>query len=503
MNRATSATPSGTEAFAAEADLVESAYAPLGRTGLVVSRIGFGGYRIDDRHPPHREALASALLQGVNLIDTSSNYADGHSELLIGQLLGEMFAAGKASREGLVVVSKAGYAQGSNLVLAREREAEGRPFPDMVKLAPELWHSIAPAWLEEQLTRSLERLALPALDVLLLHNPEYFLKDARARGVPLPEARAELDRRIRLAFTHLEAECDAGRIGCYGVSSNTFGAAADDPEATSLTRMLAIAEDLAASRGKFHRFALIELPLNLLETGPATVKKEGPGGDRTVLQFARERGLAVLANRPLNAFAGSRMVRLADLPELRSPLPFADALDEVDALEAIFATDFAPRIRIQGEGPRPEDLFRWGQGLADAPAQLTGLENWTALQADRIGPQTNAALTAVARAFGSDPSFQAWANRYVGALDTLLGSISAEVVRRAREQAAALRRKLEPKVPPAWRTTSFSRQAIAAVLGAEGVTSVLVGMREKAYVEDALGAVVLPPPADPVLWLSP
>jgi aryl-alcohol dehydrogenase-like predicted oxidoreductase len=497
MDRATLATPGGTSAFAAGADLVESAYAPLGRTGLVVSRLGFGAYRVDDRVPAQSDALASALLQGVNLVDTSSNYTDGHSETLVGQVVGQVIAAGKATRDGLVVVSKAGYAQGENLARAKEREAKGAPFADMVKLAPELWHSIAPEWLEDQLTRSLERLGLAALDVLLLHNPEYFLNDAKKRGVPLAEARAAFDDRIRRAFERLEEEADRGRIGWYGVSSNTFGAADDEAEATSVTRMLAIARDVARARGKDpddHRFAVIELPLNLLEPAVATVRKEGPDGKQTVLEFAREHGLGVLANRPLNAFVQDRLVRLAEPAELRAPIAFADALEEVRAIEAIFREDFAPRIQVEGQGPRPEQLFRWGEGLAHAPDQVTGLEHWAALQGQVIGPQTNAALSALARAFGGNPAFQAWASRYVDALDALIGSISAELVARARRRAEELRRRLEPSVPPPWRQVSLSRQAIAAVLGVEGVTAALVGMRRKEYVEDALGAVALPRP---------
>ena len=39
---------------------------------------------------------------------------------------------------------------------------------------------------------------------------------------------------------------------------------------------------------------------------------------------------------------------------------------------------------------------------------------------------------------------------------------------------------------------SLSRQAIATVLSTDGVTAVLVGMRRKPYVDDALGAVALP-----------
>jgi aryl-alcohol dehydrogenase-like predicted oxidoreductase len=51
-----------------------AAYGPLGATGLIVSRLGFGGYRVDDETPEHRAALERALQAGVNLIDTSSNY---------------------------------------------------------------------------------------------------------------------------------------------------------------------------------------------------------------------------------------------------------------------------------------------------------------------------------------------------------------------------------------------------------------------------------------------
>ena len=59
--------------------LPASAYGPLGRIHSRVSRVGFGGYRVDDRSDVHREALREALVAGVSLVDTSTNYADGHS----------------------------------------------------------------------------------------------------------------------------------------------------------------------------------------------------------------------------------------------------------------------------------------------------------------------------------------------------------------------------------------------------------------------------------------
>jgi aryl-alcohol dehydrogenase-like predicted oxidoreductase len=47
-----------------------------------------------------------ALLGGVNLIDTSTNYADGSSETYIGNVLA------RHRREELIVISKVGHVQG-------------------------------------------------------------------------------------------------------------------------------------------------------------------------------------------------------------------------------------------------------------------------------------------------------------------------------------------------------------------------------------------------------
>jgi aryl-alcohol dehydrogenase-like predicted oxidoreductase len=82
--------------------------------------------------------LVYALQQGINLIDTSSNYADGGSERLVGQVLADL--ADEVSREAVVVVSKVGYLQGQNYALSQERKEAGRPFPDLVEYASGLEH---------------------------------------------------------------------------------------------------------------------------------------------------------------------------------------------------------------------------------------------------------------------------------------------------------------------------------------------------------------------------
>jgi len=303
-------------------------YTPLGRSGLKVSQAGFGGYRIDSAVRRHKKALYAAIRSGINLIDTSTNYADGGSETLVGQVLEELTALGEVNRRQIIVISKVGYLQGENFALSQQRKNEGRPFQDLVAYGRGLAHCIHPEFIEDQLTRSLARLKLKTLDGYLLHNPEYYLGWARKSGLPLKSAQSEYYRRIRAAFEQLEKEVDKGRIRFYGISSNTFPGAASDPEFTCLETVWEIAGAVSAD----HHFSVVQMPFNLLESG-AVLEVNQPGG-KSALVFAAERGLGFLINRPLNAFAAGRLFRLADLPAEEASRELSrirSAVDDADA----------------------------------------------------------------------------------------------------------------------------------------------------------------------------
>jgi hypothetical protein len=157
------ATPQGTGTYVANilasariARLSSHGYTALGSTGLTTSRIGFGGYRISLGVDDHRNALEKALQEGCNLIDTSTNYADGQSERLVGTVVKDLIAKRFISREQIIIVSKIGYVQGNNLAQAEAREEAGKPFPEMVKYGEGIWHCLHPEFLEEQLILSLD-----------------------------------------------------------------------------------------------------------------------------------------------------------------------------------------------------------------------------------------------------------------------------------------------------------------------------------------------------------
>jgi uncharacterized protein len=470
------ATPEGTRRRAGD----RPGYRVLGATELSVSIVGFGGYRTGRVDPAHREALRAALAAGVNLIDTSSNYQLGDSERLIGEVLAE----GSVPRDEVVVVSKVGYVQGPNLELAREREAAGRPFPEMVKYAEGVWHCISPEFVEDQLGRALDRLEIDTIDVLLLHNPEYFLSDAAHHpgDRPLEETRALFYDRLDRAFDHLDGAVRDGRIGAYGVSSNTCVSPADDPEATSVTRM----DD--ASSG---RMEVLQLPYNLLETGALLERNTTEG---TALEAAMARDLGVLVNRPLNATApgGRGLIRLADPPRPGEPGSDRALRARVDALGR--SEDELAAAIPGAEPPRVASLLqeRWEEiGFPQAWSQFFRAE---------LVPEARRGLGALMARVGGRPSADQVRRlqAYQEALNALVERLQDRAGRQDPRLAASIRAALEPHLPPELRGESLSRLAIDFVASSPGVTCVLNGMRHPAYVADAVGVMTLPPIPDVV-----
>ncbi len=122
-------------------------YRRLGKTGLEVSEVGFGGWSIGgkDYGPTYdRESLAAirrALDLGVTFFDTADMYGDGRSERLLGEAL-----AGLGGR--VVIATKGGYDVARGMVKDFSR-----------------------AHLEAAVHASLRRLKVGIIDLYQLHNP--------------------------------------------------------------------------------------------------------------------------------------------------------------------------------------------------------------------------------------------------------------------------------------------------------------------------------------------
>jgi len=402
-----------------------------------INRIGFGTYRTSLNVEEHFEALKYALESGIGLIDTSANYMDGEAEKLIGKVLRSV----DIPREALTIVSKGGYIQGKNM----ERYRESTP-PEVVRYDKSCYHSIHPLFLKEQIELTLNRLRVDYIDIYLLHNPEYYLMDAiREVGADTIAHHKEMQRRIYEAFIHLEKEVAFGRIRGYGISSNSFAKKEEDPHFLEYKFLIDFAEAAAKAVGNpKHSLKALQLPMNYYEQdGEACAK------------WAKEQGLSVLINRPLNAFDGKQMIRLA---EYQKP---ADYITYLNIIKALIESHKAQALNsFIDELDKYSGEFPWAGGVED-------------VLYSQIIPRMNAFLREM------QVSSEEERNELVDMLNNFLKSYQEQakylVSKRCKEEIGI--------------DENLSTFAIKHLLEKEYIDYVLVGMRKKEYVDDILSVI--------------
>jgi len=346
-----------------------------------------------------------------------------------------------------------------------------------------LEHCIHPEFIEDQLTRSLTRLKLETLDGYLLHNPEYYLGWARKSGLSLEKARSEYYRRIRAAFEYLEKEVAKGRIRCYGISSNTFAGAADDPEFSCLETAWEIAEDIFPD----HHFSLAQMPFNLLEPG-AVLEVNQPGG-KSALAFAVQKDLGVLINRPLNAFAAGRLLRLADLPQTER-MDTNAVIAKIRLLqksETQFWRKILPGLDIpQALKVQLKQQNDVGDNLKHYWKNFGSYENFRQAQKGMFRPRIQGVLDFLVPHAQENEELARWMTSHPVCLEEACDAVGSIYV----EEAARMLNRIRYAVNDAdsdWeKPGTLSQKAIRSLRSTAGVSVVLVGMRREAYVEDVL-----------------
>lgn len=293
---------------------------------LRVSSLGIGTYMgqpDDATDAAYTEAVTAAIAGGINFIDTAINYRHMRSERSIGAALRN------AARDETVICSKAGFLTPGAVPasLAKEDVAGGM-------------HSMAPAFLADQIGRSCGNLGVDAIDIFYLHNPETQLGFV---------ARESFDERVRRAFAELERQVSDGRIRYYGAATwEGFR----KKGALDLARMAEIAGE---EGGTGHHFRFIQLPFNL---GMVEAFVDRPA---SVLETAAALGIAVVASATLMQ---ARM--LSQMPEAVAEL--LPGL-ETEAQRAIQFTRSTPGITTALVGMSNTEHVRENLGVARvAPA---------------------------------------------------------------------------------------------------------------------------------------
>ena len=213
-----------------------------------LSSLGIGTYlgtADDATDAAYEAAIRAAIDGGINVIDTSRNYRGERSERAIGR------AIAGANRDELILCTKAGY------------------FIDR------RGHSLAPEFLEENLTASLKNLVVNQVDVFYLHNPETQTEN--------------FYQQIKDAFERCEQMAARGLLRFYGVA--TWDAFRREADPVSLHKLVEIAREIAGQR---HRFRFVQLPFNLAML-EAFSRRPQQGGV-SLLQAAGELGITVIGS---------------------------------------------------------------------------------------------------------------------------------------------------------------------------------------------------------------
>lgn len=254
-----------------------------------VSSIGLGTYLGEPDEATDRlveAAVEACLAGGINLVDCAINYRAQRAERAVGAAIARTIGSGKIARDELVVCTKGGFAPAPDCIDWFDKTYVHDPHfglthKDLVAGC----HCLHPAYLTDQIERSLANLGLETIDVYYLHNPETQLG-------PLGEKR--FYPRLGQAFGALEQARAAGRIQAYGLATwNALRVPADHPEHLDLGRAKRLAQEVAGGQDGL-RF--VQLPLNLAMPEALLATQPADGQSVPALEAARLAGLMVVTS---------------------------------------------------------------------------------------------------------------------------------------------------------------------------------------------------------------
>lgn len=150
---------------------------PLGRTGLAVSRLGFGGASIGGLFTDVDEGAAIGAVRhawdlGIRLFDTAPLYGYGASERRVGAALRDQ------PRDDFVLSTKVGRLVRDDAAIPSDADVDrqaldGRDDAFYVRTRPvRLVFDYSADGVRRSLDESLERLGLERIDIALIHDPD-------------------------------------------------------------------------------------------------------------------------------------------------------------------------------------------------------------------------------------------------------------------------------------------------------------------------------------------
>ena len=300
--------------------------------------------------------------------------------------------------------------------------------------------------IEASLLRSLERLQLETLDVFLLDVPLNF-------SVP--------DSVWLVLFSFLEDQIKLGSIRYYGLSVQTV----------DFLHLVSFAGD---------GFKVIQFPLNILE----------PSID--LLKTSIDLGLAVMTNRPLNAIRDGVLHRLVDYTDgmLIDEVVLNHVLMDLIAAGEVF---FSYLDNWFGEAPnKTKDqlmrVFSIGQEFVTHWSSFDSYDRWRDSLHVYVFPLVDEAVLMISKWLHIE-HLEAHMQHFLKLLNEAVLLIGLHCKELSTVRVEAVKQDLVSRL--GFEVGSMSRMAIRYCLMQEGVSCVLVGMRDVVYVGDVVEELAL------------
>jgi hypothetical protein len=238
--------------------------------------------------------------------------------------------------------------------------------------------------------------------------------------------------------------------------------------------------------------------LNLFETGAVTIKNQA-GSTKTTIELAKEKNIAVLVNRPLNAIIGKRLERIADFEidyaytNLDETQIIAE-IDLLDSLEADFINEYLEILKLSEQNSEAVNYFlKAGQLLKENWKNFGSIESFNDVKKQFLIPRVNYAFSAMMKSPNLTNEMKDKLDKIARQINKLMKIIETIYGLMAKGRSDKIHEKLNSMVKvndtEAFKKLSLSQKEILLINSLDGISSTLVGMRNDKYVQDVISAL--------------
>ncbi|MCK5077471.1 MAG: aldo/keto reductase [Calditrichia bacterium] len=473
--------------------------------GWYFSGFGFGTYRTHIDNKDHANALKYALTKGINVIDTASNYMDGLSEELAGNILKKIFIREEFERENYIVITKGGYIQGTLLAEISINNDLINKYPGITRYNEQLWHCMDKEFIEDQIEASRNRLGLSVIDVYLLHNPEYFVFGRqKSEGESFDPEMADflLYQEMKKGFIALEEAVQKKHIQFYGISSNTITVLQDVHGYVDLNRVLIAANEAAEAvwgKAENHHFAFVQFPFNLVESQAAYGELIDDGKEQSsIFQFCEQNNIVMLTNRPFNATLGDSLLRLAkpiskNISEeyINTEKSFEQFIEAENLLLHFLLQHNLENLPVGSQ--KLKDLLGLSPILRQYIGNLENLDQYNQFIFGFVLHKLNMAKSIFIKALSPAQYKEGVAifEKYGKAFSFLAEDIKNSILQKMIKKIEPIEEIVNKHLPEKYSKLSLAQKTLLTLRSAHFSLIALNGMRQTSYVKEALSIMGL------------